>query len=426
MLADEVSIFVEGGRGGDGCVSFHREKYKPKGGPDGGDGGRGGDVILEGSESVNVLWELGKKSNYRAGVGGSGGPNRKKGKKGRDLILKVPLGTLVYSTEGFPIADILFPGQRVTVASGGRGGRGNASLVREAGPLPTFRERGEPGERKEIRLVLKRIADVAVVGFPNAGKSTLVSALSNAKPKIATYPFTTIEPVCGLVTHWKQEFVVIEIPGLVKGAHLGKGMGTKFLRHVERSPVIVFLIDISGAEGRKPLDDLRNLEVELSLYNKDFLERSIVVVGNKIDLNPPAECRMSLGEVCKEKGWPLFEVSAAGGEGLSELCEKLAELVREAREEGFTSGEVVSYSFRVEEGFVRVSRRGSRFVAEGPLIERLVQMTDWGSEEGIKMLVEKLRTTGVEELLKGEGALPGDEVEIAGRVFEFMPEEGLS
>ncbi len=422
MFIDEAEIYVEGGRGGDGCVSFRRERYRPHGGPDGGDGGLGGDVVLEAAAGKSTLGELHRNRHHRAGGGGRGGSKNRTGARGTSLLITVPAGTVVKEVSGRVIADLVEAGQRFVAARGGRGGHGNASMVREAGPIPRFAEKGEPGRFQTLRLELKLVADVAIVGFPNAGKSSLISRISRARPKVADYPFTTTEPNLGVVVGEDFDYVVTDVPGLVEGAHAGKGMGIAFLRHIERASVIVCLVDMSPMSGRRPVEDLELLQEELVLFNPELARRRRLVAANKMDLRPEPEVLEELRSECAQRGLELFPISAVSGEGLGALLSALGDLVVESREKGDVTGPVVEYTVHDAEDLLRVRRTGGRFVVEGRRVERLVLMTDWNNDDARAHLAQKLRTAGVEDLLAAQGARVGDEVEIAGRVFEYIPE----
>jgi len=422
MFIDEAEIHVEGGRGGDGCISFHREKYRPHGGPDGGDGAAGGDVVLIASQGRSTLIELQKAKHYRAKSGMRGGSKNRTGATGDDLEILIPVGTIVKDETGRPLADLAVPGQRFVAAHGGSGGKGNASLVVEAGALPRFAEKGEPGRARTLYLELKLVADVAIVGFPNAGKSTLIRRISGARPKVADYPFTTTEPHLGVVEGEEVDYVVTDVPGLVPGAHQGKGMGTGFLRHVERAAVILYLTDMSPHTGREPASDLVTLEDELSLFNPGLANRTRLVAANKMDLRPPADSLELLRVECEKRGLEFFTISAATGEGLSSLLRTLENAVKSAREQGFAHGETITYTPVAGDDRMEVVREDDRFVVRGQRVERMVQMTDWNNEEALAHLASRLRSTGVERMLKEAGAVKGDEVEIAGRVFEYVPE----
>lgn len=422
MFVDEARIFVEGGRGGDGCASFLREKYRPHGGPDGGSGGRGGDVVIEVTGGMRTLGEFARRKHFRAGAGARGGSKDRRGARGKDLVVTVPPGTVVRDEDGKVVADMVSAGQRFVAADGGRGGRGNASLVVEAGPVPRFAEKGEPGRSGTLSLELKLVADVAIVGFPNAGKSSLISRISRAKPKVADYPFTTLEPHLGVVVRDDVDVVVADVPGLVEGAHEGRGMGTSFLRHIERSSVILFLVDMSPASGRRPVDDLVVLSGELAGFKPELSSRKALVAANKMDLNPPREAVEELGAECSLRGLELFEISAVTGIGLEGLTGAMAQAVREAREAGSRTGEHVSFDRIFAEERMVVSEKDGAFVVTGRNVERLVMMTDWENEDARSHLAAKLKDAGVEEALTRAGATTGRQIEIAGREFEFVPE----
>ena len=424
MFIDEAEIYVEGGRGGDGCASFRREKYRPRGGPDGGDGAAGGNVMLVASQNRSTLVELQKVRHYRANNGKRGGPKNKTGATGADLEITVPLGTLVKDETGRPLADLVVSGQEFIGASGGAGGRGNASLVREAGAVPHFAEKGEPGQSRTLCLELKLVADVAIVGFPNAGKSTLIGRISRARPKVAEYPFTTIEPQLGVVQGDEIDFVVTEVPGLVPGAHQGKGMGTGFLRHIARAAAILYLVDLDPYTGREPFLDLVTLEGELRLFNKGLAGRTRMVAANKIDLNPPDDAVEMLREECGKSGLDLVMISAATGEGTGLLLKVLETTVMRVREEVPLAGATITYTPVPVEDKMEVVRHRDRFVVKGNRVERMVLMTDWNNDEARAHLASMLRSAGVEKMLKQAGAMEGDEVEIGGRIFEYLPDEG--
>ena len=424
MFIDEADIYIEGGSGGDGCVSFLREKYRPHGGPDGGSGGAGGDVVIEASGSRGTLSEFRRRRQFRAGAGARGGSRDRKGRAGEDMVIHVPCGTVV-SVSGRAVADLVEPGQKFTAARGGRGGRGNASLAREAGPLPRFAELGEPGESLDVHMELKLVADVAIVGLPNAGKSTLISRISMARPRIADYPFTTVEPNLGVVRGEERDFVVTDVPGLIEGAHRGKGMGIGFLRHIERASIILYLVDMLPVVDREPREDLVTLEHELGRFSEKLLERRRLVVANKMDLSPEVDSMESVRAECRSRGLALFEISAVTGAGVQPLLRTLEALVSEIDTgEPVVSGPHVTYTAAADDGVISVHRVGERFVVEGRGVERIVLMTDMKSEEARFHMASRLRRAGVEGLLEREGARAGDEVEIAGTVFEYVPEAG--
>lgn len=422
MFVDEARIFLEGGRGGDGCVSFLREKYRPRGGPDGGSGGKGGDVVVEATNSVSTLAEFARRRHFKAQPGVRGGSRDKKGARGRDTVVLVPTGTVVRDEEGRALADLVEAGQSFVAAPGGRAGRGNSSLVNEAGPLPRFAEKGEPGRERQVTLELKLVADVAIVGFPNAGKSSLISRISAARPKIADYPFTTVEPNLGVVVVDDEDFVVTDVPGLVEGAHEGKGMGIAFLRHIERASVILFLVDMSPMSGRRPVDDLVILRRELEGYKDVLGRRRRLAAANKMDLNPEEDVLAEVREQCRVDGLELFEISAVTGAGVKELVRALAGQVALAREEGLSTGEAVVYEAPADEDAMSVQVVEGRYVVTSGRLERLVSMTDWNNDAAVSHLALKLKDAGVEDAAAAAGAEAGDEIEIGGRAFEYIPD----
>ena len=297
MFIDEVIISVAAGKGGDGAVSFRREKYVPKGGPDGGNGGRGGHIYLEVDQGLSTLSHLRYKRNYKAEAGGSGSGGNKTGRNGADLVIKVPSGTMVWRMDPeVLIADLTEHGDRFLIARGGRGGRGNPNFASATHQTPRYAEKGEPGEKFEVKLELKLLADVGLVGYPNVGKSTFLSVISAAKPKIASYPFTTLHPILGVVEVDEESFVVADIPGLIEGAHQGAGLGHEFLRHIERTRLILHLVDLSSVEGRDPLTAFRQINEELKAYSLELADKPQIVVGAKLDLPR----RVRIGRVCQD------------------------------------------------------------------------------------------------------------------------------
>jgi len=409
-FVDQVTVFVRGGRGGDGSASIRREPYTPKGGPDGGDGGGGGSVILEVSSEVRDLSHLADHPHQRAGDGRPGAGNNRTGATGRDLVLRVPDGTVVRD-EGGLLADLVGEGSRVVVARGGRGGRGNASLAGPRNRVPRTAEAGEPGEERKLELELRVVADVGLVGLPNAGKSTLLSKLTAARPKIAAYPFTTLTPNLG-VAEGEQRFVVADVPGLVEGAHRGRGLGDRFLRHVTRCPMLALVVDLSAED---PVRDLATVRSELAAYDPELATRPSLVVGTKADLVAGAELRASRLDP------EAVVVSGLTGEGVPALAERLAEMARRATEGRERKPFVVLRPGRPS--FV-IRREGERFRVVGRGVERWVAETDFDDPRKIAALQRKLAREGVERQLTAMGARRGDEVVIGERAFEFIPEEG--
>ena len=424
MFVDEVTVEVAAGRGGDGVTSFHREKYRPKGGPDGADGGRGGDVVLVAEPGVSTLVEYRFHPHQRAGRGRHGQGSNRTGADGGDRVLPVPVGTMVRDEDGALLADLAVPGARFVAARGGRGGRGNAVLSGPGRKVAHFHEKGEPGVARRLRLELRVLADAGLVGFPNAGKSSLVRRVSAARPKVAGYPFTTLEPVLGVVRAGEHDFVLADVPGLVPGAAAGKGLGHRFLRHVTRSAVLVHVLDLAPLEpGREPEADLSVLEAELAAYDPGLVSRPALVVANKIDL-PEGRARLPEAEAAAaRRGLACHAVSAATGEGLPGLVYALGELVAEARAarpapEGREDLLVVEQ----ETPIAVVRDPDGRLRVRGDRPERWVAMTDLDNPEGVAHLQRRLRRAGVDELLAAAGAQLGDEVVVGEATFEYEPD----
>jgi GTPase len=410
-FSDEAVAFVRGGKGGDGAVSFRREPYTPRGGPDGGDGGPGGSVILEVSTGVRDLSWLADHPHQRAGAGRPGGGSRSTGAAGRDLVLEVPDGTVVLDERGF-VADLVGAGARAVVARGGRGGRGNAAMASPRNRAPRSAEAGEPGEEHRLELELRTVADVGLVGLPNAGKSTLLSRLSAARPKVADYPFTTLTPNLGVADDGDRRFVVADIPGLVEGASEGRGLGHRFLRHVSRTRVLVHVVDLAGPD---PAADLATVRSELAAYDPSLAERPAVVAATKTDL-------LDAGAAAEAaRGLHAVAVSGVTGEGIEELSRRIAEaLDHAALAEPEREPYVVLRPAR--ERFV-VRREGERFRVVGRDVERWVAATDFEDPRAVATLQRRLAKEGVERKLASVGAQRGDEVVIGDRAFEFFPEE---
>ena len=411
-FVDEVKIHVAAGAGGDGAVAWHREPYKPKGGPIGGDGGGGGSVILRADPSVGTLLELRDHPHIKADRGGHGEGKRRHGKTSPDRVVLVPPGTVVFE-EDVLVADLANPGDRLVAARGGRGGRGNASFATSTRRAPALAEKGEPGEDRWLRLELRLLADVALVGFPNAGKSTLISRISAARPKIADYPFTTLQPNLGVVGSGDSSFVVADIPGLVPGASEGKGLGHQFLRHIRRAAVLVYLVDLA-APDRDSLKDVEILRDELERFDPELVTRPAIVIGSKIDA---ARERVAELDTAIPGALPI---SAVTGEGIDDLVRTLGKLVSETREAAPLRGGYVRTIVRPDR--TTVSREEEGWRVQGERVERAVSMTDMDNEEAVTRLQKQLIAMGVERLLERSGARRGDEVRIGDTAFDFEPE----
>lgn len=412
-FVDEAKITVVAGDGGNGIVAWHREPYKPKGGPDGGDGGNGGSVILRADQSIGTLLDLRDHPHVKAERGGHGSNKKKHGAQGRDRVVLVPPGTVVYD-EDVLIADLAGPGDELVAATGGRGGHGNAHFATSTRRAPAFAEKGEGGERRSLRLELRLLADVGLVGFPNSGKSTLISRISAARPKIAGYPFTTLAPNLGVARAGEESFVVADIPGLVPGAHLGKGLGHRFLRHVRRAAVLVFLADL-GAPDRDPSMDVEVLAAELAAFDPDLAARPSLVVATKVDIG-----RDALGAV-EGRNPGVLPISGVTGEGIDELVTRLVAAVRAARAGAPAAAGYVRHVVREEP--LEVRREDTAWRVTGRSAERAVAMTDLDSPEAVVRLQRRLISLGVERMLADAGAVAGDEVRIGAVAFDFEPED---
>jgi GTPase len=441
-FADRVTLRVQAGHGGNGCASIHREKFKPLGGPDGGNGGRGGDVVLEVDASSATLLDFHRRPVRRAGNGRQGEGSNRTGADGTDLIIAVPNGTEVKTADGEMLADLVGVGTRFVAAAGGRGGLGNAALASPRRKAPGFALKGEPGQQRDLILELKTVADVGLVGFPNAGKSSTIAAMSAARPKIADYPFTTLIPNLGVVEAGDVQFVVADVPGLIPGASQGKGLGHDFLRHVERCSTLVHVLDCATEEpGRSPVADLATIEHELAAYGEatgvDLVSRPRLIALNKIDVPAARERADQVKPELEADGYQVFEISAATGEGLRQLGFAMAALVaadradQAARPEQPPAGRVkITVRAADEPGFEVVRLGDSSFLILGEKPRRWVQQTDFSNDEAVGYLADRLARLGVEEALAEAGAEPGAEVLIGDPddavVFDWDPAAPMS
>jgi len=427
VFIDQVRIYVKAGDGGSGCVSFRREKYIPAGGPDGGDGGRGGSVVLVADPNLATLIDFQYRRHFKAENGEHGRGKNQFGKDGEDLIIRVPLGTVVtHSETGELIADLTKPGQKLIVAVGGRGGRGNTRFTSPTRQAPAFAEKGEKGVELWINLELKLIADVALVGYPNAGKSTLIAAVSAAKPKIADYPFTTLVPNLGVVSLGEgNSFVVADVPGLIEGAHRGVGLGHDFLRHIERTRVIVHVVDTAAVEGRSPVEDYLQINKELALYNPKLAQLPQVVAANKMDLPTAQEHLGQLRQAAAADGRMVFAISAAAGQGTQELMEHVGRLVAQikAREPvEAPSDEVIVYQPKsqtapVEEFTIR--KENEDYVVEGEGLRRLMERLDLSNEDTVEYLQRLFDKIGLYRKLRAMQIPDGATVRVEGLEFQY-------
>ncbi len=421
MFIDKARIYVEAGNGGDGMSSFRREKFVEKGGPNGGNGGRGGNVLLRADNSLNTLIDFRYKRKFIAKRGDKGGISNMTGHRGEDVIIKVPLGTVVRDDEtNIMIADLTEDGQEFVAAKGGRGGKGNACYATSTKRAPTFAEKGEPGTKGWLRLELKLLADVGLVGYPSVGKSSIISRVSAARPEIAAYHFTTLTPVLGVVRlNEEQSFVLADIPGLIEGAAEGVGLGHDFLRHIERTKVLLHVVDVSGCEGRDPIEDFEKINHELEAYSAKLARRKQLVVANKMDLPDSADNFVLLKEYVEAKGYEIMPVSAATGEGLQDLMWKAWEMARqyvaEPEEEIGVIDEGDPDSFEIIRG-----AEDADFEVKGKNIERLVAMTNFDNEEALYRFQLIWKRLKIEEALLEAGIQEGQTVRILDMVFNYQ------
>jgi len=429
MFADRAKVYVRSGKGGDGHVSFRREKYVPNGGPDGGDGGHGGDVIFEVDEGLNTLIDFRHIRKYKAEDGQEGGKKNCRGKDGNDIIIKVPEGTVIKEAEsGQVITDMSGENKRVVLLKGGRGGNGNQHYATSTMQAPKYAQPGQPAIELELMLELKVIADVGLVGFPNVGKSTFLSRVTNAKPKIANYHFTTLNPNLGVVDlEGTKGFVIADIPGLIEGASEGVGLGHEFLRHIERTKVIIHIVDAAGTEGRDPIEDIYAINKELEAYNPDIAKRPQVIAANKIDAMYTEEGEESAIDAIKKefepKGIAVYPISAVSGEGLKELLYHVNEMLESIGEElilfeqEYFPERKTGYSN--EPYTVIYDEEEDEYVVEGPRIEKMLGYTNLESEKGFAFFQNFLKDTGILDELEALGIQEGDTVRMYGLSFDY-------
>ena len=421
MLIDHAKIFVKAGNGGDGMVSFHTAKYVTNGGPDGGDGGKGGDVIFYASDNISTLQSFRFKRKFVADDGGKGLRKKMYGRSAEDLRIAVPVGTLITDSEsGRMIADLTDVGQEVIVAHGGRGGQGNIHFSNSIRQAPQFARAGIPGDEVEVSVELKLLADVGLIGFPNVGKSTLLSVISAARPKVADYHFTTVDPVLGVAVVGDTSFVVADIPGIIEGAHEGAGLGHDFLRHIERTRLLIHVVDVSGCEGRDPIADFDQINRELAMFNKVLESRPQIVAANKIDQASPEMIQSFVSEMNK-RGYEVFLISAAIGEGTKDLMNAVAAklavlpqtiLVKQTTEEAI-------YRYEAEELF-SVVHAGKEFSVQGPWIQNLVNSTNFDDSDSLQYFQRIIRKRGVIDELKRSGIHEGDLVKMYDLEFDYI------
>ena len=424
QFIDRTKIMVKAGDGGHGKSAFRREKFVPKGGPSGGDGGRGADVILKVDRNTNTLLDFRYHRKFTGKNGGNGDIKNQYGRNAEHCIVKVPAGTLVRdASTNEVLADLVNEGDEAVVAKGGRGGRGNAKFATSANRAPTFAELGEPGESRTLLLELKLLADVGLVGYPSVGKSSIIASVSAARPEIADYHFTTITPVLGVVSLGDaQNFVMADIPGLIEGASEGIGLGHDFLRHIERTKVIVHVLDASGIEGRDPVEDFYKINKELELYSDKLAKRSQVIAANKIDLPQASENLARIEEMAQKEGLKVFKVSAATKEGLQDLMKYVYQMLQDYQEE--VEEESAEKIYNAEEDTddditIKRDMTGKGFIVSGKALEKLVAMTNFGNDEAIRRFQYIWRLKSIDERLRKEGIKEGDSVYIGEMEFEY-------
>ena len=420
MFIDEVVMEVEAGRGGDGCMAFLREKFVPMGGPNGGNGGKGADIIFKADEGLKTLIDLRYMKNIKGASGQNGEGKNKSGSYAENKIIKVPVGTTVKDYEtNLVIADLTKHNEEVIVAYGGMGGRGNVTLATRSNPCPSFAERGEPGEIRKIKVELRMLADVGLVGMPSVGKSTLLSMITNANPKIAAYHFTTLSPNLGVVSTKDNNFVVADLPGLIEGASEGSGLGHKFLKHIERTKIIAHVIDMSASEGRDPYEDYQIIRKELETFSPKLLNKQEIIIANKMDLPQSAD---NLKEFKKKIDKDIYEISAINIQNLDIIINALSELVKNTKEEILYDESIqekhVLYKFKKEKPFT-IIKDGKDFVIKGDQVEKIFKMINFNTEEAISRFAKKLRTMGVDEELEKLGIQEGDIIKILDYEFEY-------
>lgn len=423
MFIDRAKIQIKAGNGGDGKVSFHREKYITAGGPDGGDGGKGGDIVFEVDGGLSTLIDFRYKRKYVAPSGENGGASNRSGKSGKELVIKVPPGTLVKDEKtGRILADMTEHGKKVVIAKGGKGGKGNQHFATPTRQMPSFARAGDVGEEYDVLLELKLIADVGLVGFPNAGKSTILSIVSAAEPKIADYPFTTLEPNLGVVrVDQGKSFVMADIPGLIEGAHEGVGLGHEFLRHVERTRLLLHVVDLAAVDGRDPISDFDTINEELRKYNPKLAERPQIIAANKVDLPDGQDNLEEFKKYVEEKGFSVFPLSAATNKGIKELVNHISAKLDELPDINLSieNEEEVIYTAEEQEPFT-VRKEGDVYIVEGNWIRKVVGSTNFDVYESLQYFQRSLKTKGVIDELEAQGINEGDTVRIYDIEFDYV------
>ncbi len=427
MFLDSAKIFLKSGNGGSGAVSFRREKYVPRGGPDGGDGGRGGHIIFIVDNNLTTLSDFRYKHHFQAENGSHGEAVNRSGKDGIDLYIPVPAGTLIKNAETHQLlVDLTKPGIEFVLLKGGRGGRGNSNFATATRQTPQFSEKGELGSELWVELELKLLADVGLIGFPNVGKSTLISKISAARPKIADYPFTTLIPNLGVVDYKGQSFVAVDIPGLIEGAHQGVGLGDQFLRHIERTRLLIHLVDVSPFSGRDPYQDYIQINEELTLYNPKLFQKPQIVVLSKVDLLEDRQVLETFRSKLSQSKLNIIDISAATGEGIPELLnlviEKLAELPDNADDEVESPGEATDFNEAIEDRTTTVVNAGDVYIVHNNALIRRMARYDLENDDSLRSFQNLLKRWGIEEALMNAGVKEGDSVRIGDFEFTFLNE----
>ena len=421
MFVDEVVLNLEAGRGGDGCMAFHREKFVAMGGPFGGNGGKGGDIIFTVNEGLRTLIDLRYNKIIKGNPGLNGEGKNKNGKAAEDTIISVPLGTTIKDNNtGVVIADLTKKDDSVIVCYGGRGGRGNVSLATRSNPCPSYAERGEPGEVRQIKVELRMLADVGLVGLPSVGKSTILSMISNANPKIASYHFTTLSPNLGVVkTKTGYSYTVADLPGLIEGASNGVGLGHKFLKHIERTKIIAHVIDMSGSEGRDPYEDYLVIRNELKEFSDKLMNKEEIIIANKMDIEGSKE-NLEVFKTRVDK--KIFEISAANNIGLDKVIDELETLVKNTKEEDLYDKNSIEshvlYKFKYEKPYT-IIKENNTYIIKGDIVEKMFRMTNFNTEEAISRFSKKLRNLGIDDELEKMGVQEGDIIRILDYEFEY-------
>ena len=422
MFTDYAKITIKSGNGGDGAVTFRREKYVAAGGPDGGDGGRGGNIYFRVNPNSNTLIDFRFTKKFKAQNGENGSGSNKYGKAGEDLYIDVPIGTIIKDSQtGKVVADLSQEGQIELILKGGKGGKGNSHFATSTRQVPRFAQAGEEGEEKEVILELKLLADVGLLGFPNVGKSTFLASVTEAKPKIANYHFTTIEPNLGVVkTKSGESFVIADIPGIIEGASEGVGLGIQFLRHVERTRLLLHVIDVSGIEGRNPVEDFYTINKKKKKYSEKLSKRKQIIVANKIDIMQNEEGLKELEALAKKENIEIFKISGATGEGVTALLNRVVEVLKTLpKEELVESEERVIYTLEDDKEDFSIRKEGNMFVIEGKAINRLMGRINIDDNESMYYFQKNLKSMGIEDELKKQGIQEGDLVKVLNWTFEW-------